>query len=79
MRTTGSAMLFTSLVLVLGFSVFGLSELANVRIFGLLSAFAAAVAFLADLLVAPALLAVVELFRALPERGTVPAEIEPTP
>jgi len=79
MRTTGSAMLFTSLVLVVGFSVFGLSELTNVRIFGLLSAFAAAVAFLADLLVAPALLAVVELFRSLPERGTAPAEIEPTP
>jgi predicted RND superfamily exporter protein len=79
MRTTGSAMLFTSLVLVVGFSVFGLSELTNVRIFGLLSAFAAAVAFLADLLVAPALLAVVEMFRSLPERGTAPAEIEPTP
>ena len=60
LRTTGSALLFTSLVLTAGFSVFGLSEMTNIRIFGLLSAFAAVVAFLADLLVAPALLSVVE-------------------
>ena len=53
--------------------------MTNVRNFGLLSAFAAAVAFLAHLLVAPALLAVVELSRSLPERGTLPVEIEPTP
>lgn len=60
LRTTGSALLFTTLVLVVGFAVFGLSEMANIRAFGLLSAFAAAVALLADLLVAPALLTVVE-------------------
>ena len=66
MRTTGSALLFTSLVLVAGFSIFGLSEMANIRTFGLLSAFAAAVAFLADLLVAPALLAAVEHLRSRP-------------
>ncbi len=60
LRTTGSALLFTSLVLMAGFAIFGLSEMRNIRIFGLLSAFAAAVAFAADLLVAPALLAVVE-------------------
>jgi predicted RND superfamily exporter protein len=79
MRTTGSALLFTSLVLVAGFSIFGLSEMTNFRIFGLLSAFAAAVAFLADLLVAPALLAAVERFRSLPARGAIPGEVEPTP
>ena len=79
MRTTGSALLFTSLVLVAGFSIFGLSEMTNFRIFGLLSAFAAAVAFLADLLVAPALLAAVEQFRSLPARGAIPGEVEPTP
>lgn len=64
LRTTGSALLFTTFVLVAGFSVFGLSEMANMRIFGLLSAFAAAVALLADILIAPALLAVVEGARA---------------
>ena len=73
MRTTGSALLFTSLVLVAGFSIFGLSEMGNIRVFGLLSAFAAAVAFLADLLVAPALLAAVEHFRSRPGREGVPA------
>lgn len=64
LRTTGSALLFTTLVLVVGFSIFGLSDMTNIRVFGLLSAFAAAVALLADLLVAPALLAVVEGARA---------------
>jgi len=64
LRTTGSALLFTSLVLMAGFAIFGLSEMTNIRIFGLLSAFAALVAFLADLLIAPALLAVVERDRA---------------
>ncbi len=64
LRTTGSALLFTSLVLMAGFSIFGLSEMSNIRAFGLLAAFAALVAFVADLLVAPALLAVVERVRA---------------
>lgn len=63
MRTTGSALLFTSLVLAAGFSVFAMSEMSNFRIFGLLSSFAALVAFLADILVAPAMLSVVEGFR----------------
>jgi predicted RND superfamily exporter protein len=60
LRTTGSALLFTTLVLMAGFSVFGLGEMANMRVFGLLSAFAAGVALLGDVLLAPALLAVVE-------------------
>jgi len=60
LRTTGSALLFTTLVLMAGFQIFGLSEMSNLRVFGLLSAFAAGVALLADVLVAPALLAVVE-------------------
>ena len=64
LRTTGSALLFTTLVLMAGFSVFGLGEMANMRVFGLLSAFAAAVALLGDLLLAPALLSVVEGHRA---------------
>jgi len=63
MRTTGSALLFTSLVLAAGFSVFAFSEMSNFRIFGLLSSFAAIVAFLADVLVAPAMLSVVERYR----------------
>lgn len=60
LRTTGSALIFTTLVLMAGFQVFGLSEMTNIRVFGTLSAFAAGVALLADLWVAPALLSVVE-------------------
>jgi len=63
MRSTGRALLFTSIVLALGFAVFALGEMRNVRVFGLLLSFASIVAFLADLLVAPALLAVVERLR----------------
>ena len=61
---TSVSCVIPSLVLAAGFSIFGLSEMANIRIFGLLSAFAALLAFIADLLVAPALLAVVEGHRA---------------
>ncbi len=63
LRTTGSALLFTSLVLTAGFAIFGFSEMSNIRTFGLFAAFSAMVAFLADLLVAPALLSVVERYR----------------
>lgn len=63
LRTTGSALLFTSLVLTAGFVIFGFSEMSNIRTFGLFAAFSAIVAFLADLLVAPALLSVVEGYR----------------
>jgi predicted RND superfamily exporter protein len=60
LRTTGSALLFTSLVIASGFLIFGMSEMANTRAFGLLAAMAAVVAFVADLLVTPAMLSLVE-------------------
>lgn len=63
LRTTGSAMLFTSVALTLGFLVFGASDMRNIRIFGLFSAFATFVAFAADLWVAPALLSAIERTR----------------
>jgi len=72
MRTTGSALLFTTLVLAAGFSVFLLAEMSNMRIFGALAAMATLVAFIADLLVAPALLAIVEGSRA---RGPSPSPL----
>jgi len=78
MRTTGSALLFTSLVLAMGFSVFGLGEMSNTRIFGLLLVFASLVAFLADLLVAPALLAVVERWRRHPLEDALASVSEPS-
>ncbi len=63
LRTTGSAMLFTSVALTLGFVTFAGSQMANIRTFGLFSAFATVVAFAADLWVAPALLALIERTR----------------
>lgn len=59
LRTTGTAMLFTSLVLSLGLSVFLAAYLVNTLWFGLLAAFACATAFLADVTVAPALMVLV--------------------
>jgi len=56
LATTGAALLFTSLVLAGGFSMFATCYLLNTAWFGLLAAFAIVVAFLADALVAPALM-----------------------
>ena len=63
LRTTGSALLFTSLVISSGFLVFGQAYMSNTRTFGMVAAMAAIVAFVADLLVAPALLTLVERYR----------------
>jgi predicted RND superfamily exporter protein len=57
--TTGSALLFTSLVLALGFGVFMFAYMRNAMWFGLLTSFATIVAFLADVLVGPALMVLV--------------------
>ncbi|MBY0401684.1 MMPL family transporter, partial [Myxococcota bacterium] len=64
LRTTGAAMLFTSVALTLGFLVFSASDMRNIRIFGLFSALATVVAFAADLWVGPALLALIERTRS---------------
>jgi predicted RND superfamily exporter protein len=57
--TTGSALLFTSLVLGLGFSVFIAAYMVNIAWFGVLMSIAVAVAFLADITLAPALMMLV--------------------
>jgi hypothetical protein len=56
LETTGQALLFTSIVLSVGFSVFILSEMQNLTYFGLFTAFAIAMAFVLDILVSPALM-----------------------
>ena len=58
LHTAGQAMLVTTLVLTLGFLTFALSSMQNLRIFGLLVGFAISTAFLADVLLAPALVRV---------------------
>lgn len=56
LETTGAALLFTTLVLAGGFGVFLMASMVNTQNFGFLAATGAVVAFLADLLVAPALM-----------------------
>jgi uncharacterized protein len=64
----GRALLSTSVVLTLGFSVYMASVLVSIQRFGLLVALACVVALLADLLIAPALL------RLVYGRGRTPSE-----
>jgi predicted RND superfamily exporter protein len=59
LATTGSALLFTSLILTFGFAVLLAAYLTNARWFGLLTSFATIVAFLADVIVGPALMVLV--------------------
>lgn len=56
MATTGRALLFTSVVLVAGFSVLGLSSMSNLANLGWMTAGAIGLAFVLDVTVTPALL-----------------------
>jgi predicted RND superfamily exporter protein len=56
LTTTGAALLFTTLVLASGFSVMMLSYMNNSIEFGQLATFAAIAAFMADILISPALM-----------------------
>jgi hypothetical protein len=60
LRSTGRAMLITTCVLSLGFLGFVLSSMQNLVDLGILVSFAIATAFVADVLLAPALLALVD-------------------
>jgi len=71
MRSTGRALLFTSIVLTSGFAVLLLSEMLNLRNVGGLTTFAIAMAFLLDVTVTPALLVLTHRGRAA---GSEPAE-----
>ena len=57
--TTGRAMLVTSVVLSLGFSIFAFATMSNLINFGLLTAFTIIMALVADYLLAPALMVLV--------------------
>ncbi len=65
LRTTGQALLFTSVVLSLGFFIYVFSDLSNLSNFGILTAFAIVMAFLADILLAPALMTVTAKFSSI--------------
>ncbi|MBW2288552.1 MAG: MMPL family transporter [Deltaproteobacteria bacterium] len=68
LETAGRAMLLTTLVLSSGFLIFTLSSMNNIFNFGMLTAFAIAVALLADFLLAPALMQVIHGRGAAPDR-----------
>ena len=53
------AMLVTTIVLSIGFFIFGFAAMKNVRNFGLLTGFAIIMALLSDYLIAPALMVLV--------------------
>lgn len=57
LRTTGRAMTTTTVVLTLGFGVFCLAEMSNYYYFGLLISMTLGLALLADLILSPALMA----------------------
>ena len=59
LASTGQALLFTSLVLSSGFFLYMLASMNNLFYFGLLTGFTIIAAFLADLILAPALMALV--------------------
>lgn len=65
LQTTGQALLFTSIVLTFGFLVYLLSELNNLTRFGALTAFSVVMAFLADVLLAPALMKITTRWSSL--------------
>jgi hypothetical protein len=59
MRTTGKALLTTSIVLSLGFIVYTLAGMRNLEALGIVTTASIVLAFLADIVVAPALLTLV--------------------
>ena len=67
LRTTGHALLVTSVVLSAGFFIFIFAEMNNLYYFGLLTSLTIANAFLIDILVSPALM-------ALTHRDTTPSD-----
>ena len=64
LTTTGRAMLFTTVVLASGFYTYIISDMSNLFSFGLITGTALLFALLADLMVAPALMAVLERNRS---------------
>ena len=65
LQTTGRAMLVTTVVLSIGFFIFGFATMSNVRNFGILTGFTIVMALLADYFLAPALMVLVNRKRAV--------------
>jgi len=74
LHTAGRAMLTTSIVLSLGFFIFGFASMHNVKNFGILVGIAIVIALLADFFLAPALMAL-----AIGRRPVNPSQTGATP
>jgi len=59
LRTTGRALMFTTIVLVCGFCAFAMSSMENLVRFGLLTSMTISLALLADVLLLPAIISLV--------------------
>jgi predicted RND superfamily exporter protein len=75
LATTGQALLFTTIVLSSGFFIYMFASMRSLFHFGLLTGITIVVAFLADLLLAPALMSILARFVTKPR--LVVAEAEP--
>jgi predicted RND superfamily exporter protein len=60
LQTTGQAMFFTTLILCTGFAIYATAYMRNFAGFGLITAFALAMAFIADVVLSPALVVLAE-------------------
>jgi len=69
LHTAGRAMLVTTIVLSLGFFIYGFATMQNLKIFGLLTGFTVIMALVADYFLAPALMVVVNKPKIKEARG----------
>ncbi len=79
LQTAGRAMLVTTIVLSVGFFIFSFATMSNVRNFGLLTGFTIVMALLADYLLAPALMVLVNKKKAAGRDPQPPIESRPSP
>jgi predicted RND superfamily exporter protein len=76
LASTGQAMLFTSLVLSTGFSIYAFADMTVLHNFGLLTAFTIVTAFLADVILSPALMVLAARRASRARGGVAPAPME---
>jgi Na+-transporting methylmalonyl-CoA/oxaloacetate decarboxylase gamma subunit len=79
LSTTGEALLFTSLVLASGFFIYMFASMTNLFYFGLLTGITIILAFLADLILAPALMSLLARRMMHWHRETPSNDLAPRP
>ena len=79
LQTAGRAMLVTTVVLSIGFFIFAFATMSNIRNFGLLTGFTIIMALLADYLLAPALMVLVNKKKSEETSSPPQTGFQPTP